>query len=103
MTKLYFSDLEDNCRPLSYWEWLMELEGVESLDLYAASKIGNSDYFFCRCFEAVGEKGFCGSDCYMYNPRNGKSGCCIHYSKLLFEKTDEKITLKRKPKTESNV
>jgi hypothetical protein len=81
----------------------MELEGVESLDLYGAEKIGNSDYFFCKCFELAGNKGICGKECYMYNPRNGKSGCCIHYSKLLFKKTDEKITLKRKPKAKSNV
>ena len=75
----------------------MEFEDIESLDLYVAKKVKDEDYFFCKIVGSVSEKGYCGKGCIKYNPRNKKSGCCKHYSKALFEKTDEKITIKRKP------
>ena len=101
--KIYFSGIEDNFKPLSYWEWLMEQEQIESFDLYEAENIQIDGAFFCNCFELAGNKGICGKECYMYNPRNGKSGCCKHYTNNIFERTDKKITIKLKPKAKSNV
>ena len=56
----------------------------------------DSQYFFCRAVDQVGEKGECGNHCNVYEPRNGKSGCCKSYSPYVYEPTEKVIlTIKK--------
>jgi hypothetical protein len=43
--------------------------------------------------ELMKDCGVCGIDCRYYKPRNGKSGSCKHYSKILYNH-GKKITIK---------
>ncbi len=97
MKKLFFENIDDEqCHPEEYFRFQMELEGIDELPLHKATKTKVSGYFWCRRYEIVGEKGqgTCGRDCPNYNPRNGKSGICKHYSLEFYEPTEEIITLK---------
>jgi hypothetical protein len=43
-------------------------------------------------------EGGCGKVCKYYNPKNGKSGCCKHYSLKFYEPTDKSITITKDEK-----
>jgi hypothetical protein len=91
----YYFQHEDSevCYSLEYFLGEMRAGGLTEMDVYKAKKYKDADYFFCRAVQECGEKGGCGSDCKDYAPRNGKSGCCKHYSNALFE-PDVLITIK---------
>ena len=97
---LYFGGKDEEiCYPISYWEQIMAIEGWDELTLYKAKPQDADDgFFWCHFFEKVGEKseGSCGKVCSAYQARNGKKGCCKHYSVKFFEPTNEiKVIRKR--------
>jgi len=95
----YFASRYDEfCYPLSYFKELLELDGEwEEMKLYKAVRSYVPGWFWCHFFGAVGDKseGTCGKLCDGYAPRNKKSGCCKHYSLIMYECSDEFIILKR--------
>jgi hypothetical protein len=72
----------------------MAENNLKELELTLAEKEKDSDFFLCKKVMDVGEKGNCGKICDFYDPRNGKSGICKHYSNNIFEETDEKKIIK---------
>ena len=95
-TKFYFLSKDSEvCYPLEYVKMLMDLNGLVSLDIYPAvmSKVPNM--FWCKHYELIGDKteDSCGKRCNHYQPKNGKSGCCVHYSNRMYEPADEPITI----------
>lgn len=74
---------------------VMKFKKLKEMEVTEAILTKNSGYFWCKheCFRGVDSKNTCGKQCYAYKPRNGKSGCCIHYSKKVYLH-GEKITLK---------
>lgn len=98
--KLYFNKKHDEgfwCRPLTEWIKIAKEEGLTEIELIEAEKIKIDDMFMCKIFGAAFDnKQTCGKQCNDYSPRNGKSGCCRHYSTTFYEMSDKKTTIKIK-------
>jgi hypothetical protein len=98
---LYFASRYDEfCYPLSYFQEHLEYGGEyegEEMKLYKAVRSDVPGFFWCCFYDTVFEKDedTCGKPCKGYAPRNGKSGCCKHYSLKLYECSDEFIILKK--------
>jgi len=95
MTNYFFiSEDSELCYNLAYIK--LEFYGETSAEVYEAIPVKMDNVFYCDFFKTCGEKGYdfdkCGKECSAYKPRNGKSGCCKHYSKRLYEHGN-KITL----------
>lgn len=62
---------------------LMKESGLSEMDVFLPKRVEDADVFFCRAVNQVGIKGNgydeCGKWCVDYKPKNGKSGCCMHY------------------------
>jgi hypothetical protein len=98
MKPLYFaSKFDEMCYEKEYFLAKMEHEGLDEMELFPALKYKEPGAFWCRHYEASGESGVdgCGKFCPGYTPRNGKSGCCVHYSTAFYEPAKEPIVLKR--------
>ncbi len=78
--KLYFSEIEDCAYTIDYLTGEMLERGYTEIKVYEAKREVGVDYFWCKLFEAIGDKneGGCGKVCDSYKPRNGRSGCCMH-------------------------
>lgn len=74
LKRIYGDGKSEFCYPLSYY---IE-HGYDLSDLKPMKRMFNSQFFFCRHFRTMGNKGNCGKWCEAYKPRNGKSGCCKH-------------------------
>ena len=96
--KFYFQD-EDGllCQNDDYFQIVMECENTEQMEVFEAIRIKEPEFFWCYALQSAGEKseGGCGSMCLQYEPRNGKSGCCKHYSTKMYE-PGKQVILKRK-------
>lgn len=96
MNELYFGSKDDiMAYSLDQFKDQMKEEELTEMTVYKAEKYKDDDYFWCREFLDYGEKGqdTCGRWCDKYNPRNGKSGCCTHYSTIFYNPTDEQVIL----------
>jgi hypothetical protein len=94
--QLYFASKNDEiCYHRSYFERLMEFENFDEMILYKAKRQDVDVFFWCNHFESIGAKGNCGLECRAYTPKNGKNGCCKHYSLKLYEPTDETLVMRK--------
>jgi len=81
--KTYFSRLSDFSQTK---EWLLEEMTeceITELRVNEAKRMVGSEFYFCKAILEHGERNgnySCGKLCSLYNPRNGKSGCCKHRS-----------------------
>lgn len=94
--ELYFKDEESEiCYGRKHWENIMEQQDVTELELREAIKSDIPGVFWCKKQEFSSDKSefHCGKQCSDYVPKNGVSGCCVHYSTVLYE-CGEKIILK---------
>jgi hypothetical protein len=93
----YFeSENSELCYSKKYFQNLMEYEGWTEIEVIKAIPEEVYPYFWCEHYGTYGERGIdfsCGISCKHYTPRNGKSGCCKHYSKKFYSH-GEKIILK---------
>lgn len=98
MKKLYFSGEDNCCYDIGYWRQLINDEDTQEIELTEAIPYKLGGFFWCKEIMEIGEVGdlACGSHCPNYDPRNGKSGCCKHYSKIFYEPGNKKIILKNK-------
>jgi len=90
--KLYFSNFEDNCYPISFWENYKKENQLDKLELTEAAIVFGTGFFFCKIFKEVGEVGNCGKQCHKYKPNNGKNGRCKSYG-YCYEATEKIITI----------
>jgi hypothetical protein len=100
MKKYYFENKDSEiCYPKEYFIDKMKDEKLKEIEVFEAEKYKEVGIFWCKKYYTVGEKekGYegCGNYCRGYEPKNGKSGCCKHYSRTLFT-LGKKITLKIK-------
>ncbi len=96
--KLYFQTQESEiCYNESYFRKLLEDEGLTEITIYRAKRQDVDGFFWCRFYLAAGDlsEGTCGKFCKHYTPRNGISGCCVHYSKEFYEPTSEEKVIKK--------
>lgn len=96
--KLYFSDFDEefaNTIPVIIEE--MKERGLSEINVSEAIRELGTDYFFCKAVGEVGMRGEayepCGKECKLYEPRNGKSGCCKHRG-FCYVPSDVGLTLK---------
>lgn len=73
----------------------MKEDGIKEMKVFEAYPMTDNSVFWCKidalCLEQ--RNGICGNDCRNYDPCNGRSGCCKHYTKVLYYAGDE-VTLK---------
>lgn len=86
--KLYFATIDsETCHSLEYHMQDAKMQGLQGqeIELYEAVPEPLTDYFWCRAYGTVGEKGNdydkCGKECKEYSPCNGKSGRCRYMGK----------------------
>lgn len=96
-TEKYYFEKSDSeiCYSKKYFDYLMEENGITEIRVYEALKDRTMNVFWCRaqCFCGDDSKDTCGKQCREYSPRNGKSGCCKHYTTTLYTH-GEQITIK---------
>lgn len=98
MDKLYFQNKDDNvCYNLIYFKWILVHENLDEIILFEAQRQYIGDVFWCKEYQTAGDKneGTCGKFCEKYEPKNGISGCCKHYSLKLYEPSDKQFKLKK--------
>ena len=81
--KLYFSEIDEEMAYVkSYLIDEMKDRGLTEIKVWEAIRELKTDYYFCKAIGAIGVRGKeyepCGKECEVYEPRNGKSGCCEH-------------------------
>lgn len=96
--KLYFSNQidEERCYTLLYLLDEMKENELQEIEVCEAIREPKSYFFYCNALGEVcakppeGEP--CGKECGDYEPRNGKSGCCVH-SGYCYAPSDEILIL----------
>jgi hypothetical protein len=86
------------CHQREYFETWMRFAGLNEIEVFEAVPDKISGIFWCKeqSFCGDGSYGICGKMCKDYSPRNGKSGCCKHYTTRLYVHGNKvKITLKK--------
>lgn len=93
--RYYFRKDEIFCYTIENHLQYMRENHIEEMVVLLAKRVTNSDYFFCKHFNEIGEKseGGCGKICKVYSPRNGKSGAC-KFVGYFYERTNERFILK---------
>jgi len=82
--KLYFSEEinEEMAYTKSYLIDEMRDRELTEIKVSEAIRELKTDYYYCKAIGEVGMRGKdyepCGKECDLYEPRNGKSGCCRH-------------------------
>ena len=95
----YFESIDSEiCYNEDYFFENMIDEGKGEIEVFEAVPEKMTDVFWCKAEMFCGDNSgdTCGKQCPSYKPRNGKSGCCKHYTKHLYT-PGGKITLKLKP------
>ncbi len=93
--KYYFiNPYDENCTSKEGVIEYMKFNNITELEVYEAEKYSADYEAWCKVVELPTEIGECGKKCEDYKPRNGKSGCCVHYSKGFYECSDKKVKIK---------
>lgn len=80
-TKFYFKEDNEYCTIIEDIIYEMKFDEQEQTTVYEAVKEKlDTGFFWCRVDCTFYEKGSCGKSCVVYDPCNGKSGKCKHYS-----------------------
>ncbi len=92
--KYYFREDQEHCHSLDFLIDNMKDKGLDTMELTEGQRDYRSDYFYCRHYSLVGEKGDCGKDCKIYKPRNGRNGICMEH-RPTYTSDGKKFTLKK--------
>lgn len=89
----YYFETKDSafCYTAGYFQEMMKENGTEEMSVYEAKPEKIEGVFWCKEFCNIGETGDCGKQCPGYSPRNGRGGCCWHYSKRIFQPGEQII------------
>lgn len=96
MSKYYFSDnKEEMCYTIKGHKQQMIENRETERTVFEAEKSGENDWFYCIAIGYVGIKppqgDPCGRQCDLYEPRNGKSGCCKSFRKLYISSDKSRV------------
>ena len=92
LKKLFFSELDETtCYPLLQIIAEADRQGLATLKLNLAKRLLAADYFYCKHYDQVGEKGQCGKACNFYQPKNGRSGACRHTGHIYEPENEYKL------------
>ena len=97
--RYYFQNTDADCYTLDYHLQYMTENDIKEMDVYLAERETKSDYFYCKHFQEIGERGYgeCGNFCKAYTPRNGKSGVCKHFG-YTYEQTETLVKIVKNKK-----
>ena len=88
MKEAYYFKASDSevCYTLEYFNDLMRENNLTEMRAYEAIPDRTTGCFWCKveCFCGDNSRDSCGKQCRQYAPRNGKSGCCKHYTTKLY-------------------
>lgn len=91
-TKFYFKYKDsETCYSESYFINYMKDNDIDKIDVFEAIKERVEGAFWCKheCFCGDNSQDTCGQQCVNYSPRNGKNGCCRHYTTLMYTHGDK--------------
>lgn len=92
--KYYFiNTYDENCVSKEAVIEHMKLNNLTELEVNEAERLYIDCEAWCKVVGLPTEIGECGKQCEDYKPRNGKSGCCVHYSKVFYECSDKTVKL----------
>lgn len=97
--KFYFPDFEeDRCCTIDYILDEMRKRELTECKVAIAIRETRSDYFYCKAHGESGTKSDvgCGSECRFYEPRNGISGCCMHWGYCYVPGKEFMLTINKK-------
>ena len=83
----YFEDIDSEvCYDREYFKDQMLYHEVTEMGVYEAIPDRTTGAFWCKveCFCGDDSSDTCGKQCRQYAPRNGKNGCCKHYTTKLY-------------------
>ena len=86
-TQFYFKDIDSEmCYTKDYFIDHMKYNDLKEIEVYNAEKEKIDGVFWCKTQLFCGDdsRDTCGRQCHEYNPRNGISGCCKHYTTQLY-------------------
>lgn len=103
MSRLYFIKSDENCTSIEGVRDYMHDHDLKELTVVEAEREVGADCFYCKKYAEVSGKGYgyCGVSCPDYNPRNGKSGICVH-NKPVYIESDRTKTINLKIRTITN-
>ena len=84
--KFYFQyNDSEMCYDEDYFQSIMDDEGLNELEVFDAIPETIKGVFWCKEQMFCGDdtQDTCGKQCFDYEPRNGKSGCCKHHTHWL--------------------
>jgi hypothetical protein len=87
MKRLYFeNENSEICYLEEHFMDIMRCDGVYEMTVMTAIPDKTSGVFWCsmHCFCGDDSKDTCGKQCKQYAPRNGKNGCCKHYTTTVY-------------------
>lgn len=93
--QFYFKNIDSEiCYNETYFKDYMSMNNINEIEVYIAEPYRSTDTFWCsaQCFCGDDSQNTCGKQCVDYRPRNGKSGCCRSYSRVLYSH-GEKVKL----------
>lgn len=99
--EFYFKDEDSEiCYTKDHFEDVMRFDKVTEMEVVEAIPDKIDGIFWCKAIAFCGDNSSdtCGKQCKHYAPRNGKSGCCKHYTTRIYTWGD-KVTLKLDPCT----
>lgn len=85
--KYYFEYTDSEiCYPEDYFTDQMNYADLTEIGVYEAIPERIKGVFWCKveCFCGDDSRDTCGKQCRQYSPRNGKSGCCKHYTTKMY-------------------
>ena len=91
MKQFYFKYSDSElCYSEEYFQDLMKNRGLKEMKVLKAEPEKISGVFWCKelSFSGDGTRDYCGKQCKKYKPKNGKSGCCINHSSILYSHGD---------------
>ncbi|MCP4053273.1 MAG: hypothetical protein GY739_09420 [Mesoflavibacter sp.] len=92
MAKYYFYNKDSEmCYTLEYIKDKMRVDKLLEKEVYEAKREINSGHLFCKLDGVVYDS--C-EGCTSWKPRNGKSGCCVHWGYCYTH--ENKVTIKIK-------
>lgn len=96
MKQQFYFENEDaeTCYTEEYWKNYMKSEGLTKMEVMKGVPEKIKGIFWCKHEAFCGDDSseYCGKQCNDYAPRNGKSGCCKHYTTQLYSH-GEKVVL----------
>ncbi len=93
--RFFFREGDCDCFTIeSHLNYMIE-NNIEIMNVWLAKRETKVSHFYCKHYQEIGDKteNICGKWCGAYDPKNKKSGACVHLG-YTYEITDKSYELK---------